>query len=50
MNTFRARLAKIEAILSISLKNTDHLMNIHLALRLHQNKMANKNHVYNHKK
>lgn len=38
VNTLRARLAKIESLLSVNLKNTDHLMTIHLALRLHQNK------------
>lgn len=39
VNTLRARLAKIETLLNIDFKNTDHLMNIHLALRLHQNQV-----------
>ncbi|GGE25088.1 helix-turn-helix domain-containing protein [Streptococcus himalayensis] len=37
VNTLRARLGKVEQLLQISLKNTDHLMNLHLALRLYQN-------------
>ncbi|WP_236560412.1 helix-turn-helix domain-containing protein [Streptococcus halichoeri] len=39
VNTLRARLAKVESILAISLKNTDQLMNLHLALRLYQHQL-----------
>jgi purine catabolism regulator len=35
-NTLRARLKRIEELLKIDLKNTDHLMNIHIALKLYQ--------------
>ena len=37
VNTLRARLHKIETLLGIDFKNTDHLMNVHIAIRLYQN-------------
>lgn len=35
-NTLRARLKRIEELLGVDLKLTDHLMNIHIALKLYQ--------------
>ncbi|WMB29565.1 helix-turn-helix domain-containing protein [Streptococcus didelphis] len=39
VNTLRARLSKIESLLSISLKNTDQVMSVHLAIRLYQSQL-----------